>query len=124
MTDTFVPAGLRFIGLSAAELRAINPHLVPLIAHDRAGFGGGVFTLGLTTLLCLWCARPSRHLRQAVATAGLLSLSAALGVDMTVGYTDWWHLVPPAVVVALLLIGLALWRPAPTDDARLDHPAP
>ena len=116
LTDTFVPEDLEFIGLSASDLRAINPHLVPLIAHDRAGFGGGVFTLGLITLLCLWCARPSRHLRQAVATAGLLSLSAALGVHMTVGYTDRWHLVPPAVAAGLLVIGLALWRspPAPT----------
>ena len=114
VTDTFVPEDLEFIGLTAADLRAANPRLVPLIAHDRAGFGGGVFTLGLTTLLCLWCARPSRHLREAVATAGLLSLSAALGVHMTVGYTDQWHLVPPVVAGALLLVGLGLWRyPAP-----------
>jgi hypothetical protein len=110
VTDTFVPEDLDFIGLTAADLRAINPRLVSLIAHDRAGFGGAVFTLGLTTLLCLWCARPSRHLRQAVATAGVLSLSAALGVHMTVGYTDWWHLVPPVVAAVLLLIGLSLWR--------------
>ena len=110
VTDTFVPEDLEFIGLSADELRAINPRLVPLIAHDRAGFGGAVFILGLTTFLCLWFGRPSRHLRQAVATAGLLSLSAALGVHMTVGYTDWWHLVPPLVAASLLLIGLALWR--------------
>ena len=113
VTDTFVPEDLEFIGLTAADLRAINPRLVPLIAHDRAGFGGGVFTLGLTTLLCLWCAEPSRHLRQAVATAGLLSLTAALGVHMTVGYTDLWHLAPPVVAAALLLIGLALWRSRP-----------
>ena len=113
VTDTFVPEDLEFIGLSAADLRAINPRLVPLIAHDRAGFGGGVLTLGLTTLLCLWCAEPSRHLRQAVAIAGLLSLTAALGVHMTVGYTDLWHLAPPVVGAALLVVGLALWRSGP-----------
>ena len=32
---------------------------------------------------------------------------------MTVGYTDWSHLVPPVVAAALLLIGLALWRAGP-----------
>ena len=118
VTDTFVPEDLEFIGMSAEDLRAVNPRLVPLIAHDRAGFGGGVFTLGLTTLLCLWCGRPSRHLRQAVATAGLLSLSAALGVHMTVGYTDLWHLLAPVGAAALLLVGLALWRVTPSPAGR------
>src|SRR5947209_1158103 len=41
-TTVFVPTDLQFMGLSAADLRAINPHLIPLIAHDRAGFGGGL----------------------------------------------------------------------------------
>ena len=35
MTSVFVPQDLQFMGLSAADLQAINPHLVPLIAHDR-----------------------------------------------------------------------------------------
>ena len=39
MTCVFVPEDTAFIGLSAVELQAINPRLVPLIAHDRAGFG-------------------------------------------------------------------------------------
>ena len=87
--DTFVPEDLEFMKLSADQLRDINPRLVPLMAHDRAGFGGGVFTMGLTTFLCLWCAPPSRHLLQAVAIAGGISLSAALGVHAVVRYTDF-----------------------------------
>ncbi|MFN2506735.1 MAG: hypothetical protein ABR540_21395 [Acidimicrobiales bacterium] len=109
--DTFVPEDLEFIGLSADELRAANPRLVPLLAHDRAGFGGGVVTMGLTTMLCLWCARPSRHLHQAVAVAGAVSLSAALGVHFAVGYTDVWHLLPPLVAAASLVLGLAFQHP-------------
>ncbi|HEV2069254.1 MAG TPA: hypothetical protein VGR26_05635 [Acidimicrobiales bacterium] len=53
--DTFVPEDFEFMGLSAAELRALHPRLVPLLAHDRAGFGSGVLALGVTTTLCLWC---------------------------------------------------------------------
>jgi hypothetical protein len=109
--DTFVPEDLDFIGVDADRLAALNPRLVPLLAHDRAGFGGGVVTLGLTTLLCLWCARPSRHLHQAVALSGVASLSAALGVHFAVGYTDAWHLLPPAVATAALVVGLALHHP-------------
>jgi hypothetical protein len=36
-TFVFVPQDLEFMGMSAAELHSVNPHLVPLIAHDRAG---------------------------------------------------------------------------------------
>ena len=106
VTDTFVPEDLEFIGLSAAQLEAVNPRLVPLIAHDRAGFGGAVLTLGMATFLCLWCARPSRHLRQAVAAAGIVSVGAVFTVHATVGYTDWWHLLPTLVAAALLVSGL------------------
>src|SRR5262245_27726536 len=39
-TTVFVPQDLTYIGATSAALGAINPHLLPLIAHDRAGFGG------------------------------------------------------------------------------------
>ena len=110
VTETFVPEDLDFIGLSAAELQAVNPRLIPLIAHDRAGFGGGVLTLGLTTFMCLWCARPSRHLHQAIALAGAASLAAALGVHGVVGYMDFVHLVPAVGAAVMLVFGLVLVR--------------
>ena len=118
--DTFVPEDLEFIGLSAADLRAIDPRLVPLLAHDRAGFGGGVVTMGLTTMLCLWCGRPSRHLHQAVALAGAVSLGSALVVHVAVGYTDLWHLLPALAAAACLVTGLVLEHPgrAPTPPGE------
>ena len=114
VTDTFVPEDLEFMGISAGELSDMNPRLVPLMAHDRAGFGGGVLTMGLTTLLCLWCARPSRHLHQGVAIAGIVSLTAALTVHGAVGYTDLGHLVPALAAALTLVTGLSLgWPGAP-----------
>jgi hypothetical protein len=59
------------MGTTKAALDGINPHLVPLMAHDRAGFGGGVCATGVTTVLCLWCARPSRTLWQVLLFAWL-----------------------------------------------------
>lgn len=109
--DTFVPEDLKFMGVTADQLRDIDPHLVPLLAHDRAGFGGGVFTLGFTTMLCLWCARPSRHLHQAVALSGVAALTAALGVHFVVGYTDAWHLLPAATAAVFLVVGLVIHHP-------------
>lgn len=114
--DTFVPEDLEFIGLSASELQEVNPRLTSLLAHDRAGFGGGVLTMGLTTMICLWCGRPSRHLHQAVALAGLVPLGAALGVHFAVGYTDIWHLLAALAGVASLVLGLALEHPGLRDQ--------
>ena len=54
MTVVFVPEDLAYLGLSPMQLNALNVHLVPLIAHDRAGFGGGLACCGLTVLLIVW----------------------------------------------------------------------
>src|SRR5262249_55973511 len=40
MTEVFVPTDLTYMGMTHARLDSINPRLIPLIAHDRAGFGG------------------------------------------------------------------------------------
>ena len=65
MTSVFVPTDLEFMELCVGDLNALNPRLVPLIAHDRAGFGGGVCCCGLTMFLCIYCSGPSRSLWQA-----------------------------------------------------------
>jgi hypothetical protein len=122
--DTFVPEDLEFMDLTARQLHELNPRLVSLLAHDRAGFGGGVFTLGLTTMLCLWCARPSRHLHQAVALAGATSITAALGVHFLVGYTDLWHLLPAVAAAVSLAVGLAVHHPGvPLERSRGGRPS-
>jgi hypothetical protein len=113
--DTFVPEDLEFMGVTAAQLEQANPRLIPLLAHDRAGFGGGVVTMGLTTLLCLWCAGPSRSLHQAVALAGACSLGPAIYVHLAVGYTDLWHLVPALAALGCLVVGLVVEHPGVRD---------
>ncbi len=111
VTDVFVPADLAFIGLSADQLRAVNPRLVSLIAHDRVGFGGAVFTTGLTAFACLWHAPLSRALWETMLFAGTVSLGAAVGTHLFVGYLDLPHLAPPAAAIASLVTGLALTVP-------------
>lgn len=108
---TFVPEDLVFMGVTPEQLDAVNPRLVPLIAHDRAGFGGAVFTTGLITLGCLWFGKLSRPLWVAVAVAGTVSLSAAIGVHFLVRYVDLWHLAPTLAGAVSLVVGLALTVP-------------
>jgi hypothetical protein len=110
MTSVFVPEDLRFMGLRVADLHAINPRLVPLIAHDRAGFGGGIATTGLTVWLSVWCARPSRSLWQVLFLSGTAGFGAAIGVHFWIGYTDVVHLLPAFAGALLFLVGLMLSR--------------
>jgi len=112
MTSVFVPTDLQYMGVKVEELHALNPRLVPLIAHDRAGFGGGILTCGLLVLGCVWCATPSKALWQALAAAGSLGFGCALGVHFMVGYTDVLHLLPAVAGTGLFLLGLAFFRRA------------
>jgi hypothetical protein len=108
VTSVFVPQDLAYMGLSADDLHAINARLVPLIAHDRAGFGGGVCTLGVLMFFCVWCGTPSPNLWQAFGLSGLAAFATAIGVHPIIGYTDPVHLAPAVAGAALFLAGLAL----------------
>ena len=113
MTTVFVPEDLGFLGATAAELQAANPRLLPLIAHDRAGFGGALASNGLAVLLpALWGFRQgARWLWWALLAAGAPGFAAALGVHAAVGYLDAWHLAPAATAALLYLAALILSYP-------------
>ncbi len=111
MTQVFVPTDLAFLGMTRNQLDSINPRLIPLIAHDRAGFGGGVATAGLLLLTGVWCGTWSRALWQALQLAGIAGWSTAIGVHPVIGYTDAGHLAPAVLGAALFFVGLALARP-------------
>jgi hypothetical protein len=111
MTSVFVPSDLEFMGINSAELDAVNPRLIPLIAHDRAGFGGGIATAGFLTGVAIWFAEPCRSLWQALFIAGLAGWTAAIGIHPVIGYTDTLHLAPAVVGAVLYFLGLALVWP-------------
>lgn len=108
MTFVFVPQDLTFMKVAVEELQAINPNLVPLIAHDRAGFGGGICTCGVLVLFCVWCGRPSRNLWQVLFIAGTVGFATAIGVHPVVGYNDFVHLAPAAAGALMFAAGIAL----------------
>ena len=111
MTRVFVPQDLEFMRVSIAELDAANPRLVPLIAHDRAGFGGGILSAGLIVVACALFASPCRSLWQALGGAGTAGFGAAIGVHPAVGYTVWFHLAPAIAGALLFVVGLVLTAP-------------
>jgi hypothetical protein len=113
-TRVFVAEDLGFIGLTREALDAINLRLIPLIAHDRAGFGGGLATVGVLLLICGWYAPPSRAFHQAVVVAGSSGFGCAIGTHFVEGYLNPVHLAPAFIGAALfassILCEMAGWR--------------
>jgi hypothetical protein len=108
----FVPQDLVYLGLDRAALDLIDPRLVPLIAHDRAGFGGGLATTGLTVFFAVWCGRPSRAMWEALVIAGVAGFGAAIGVHGLIGYLDLSHVGPAIVGAVVFILGIVLSRPS------------
>lgn len=108
MTSVFVPQDLEFIGMSRAAIGDINPRLIPLIAHDRAGFGGALVSFGVAMFACVRYARLSSTLRRALAIAGVAGFATAVGVHPAIGYVSLVHLAPAVFAALLFAVGLAL----------------
>jgi hypothetical protein len=113
MTSVFVSEDLGFLGNTAATLRIANPHLVPLIAHDRAGMGGALVSAGLAVLLAaLWgFQRGNRWLWWMLLFTGTPATLATLAVHLVVGYTNLFHLAPVLALLVLFPVALALCYP-------------
>lgn len=119
----FVPQDLVYLGLDRAALNQIDPHLVPLIGHDRAGFGGGLAVTGLTVIGCVWRGRPSRSLWEALMIAGLAGFGAALWIHAVIGYLDLSHIGPAILGALVFLAGIVLsWRPMRLGQASGRRP--
>ena len=122
-TVVFVPQDFTYLGATAAQLNAINPHLIPLIAHDRAGFGGGLASCGLTVLLIVWKARPSRALWQALLLSGVTGFGCAIGVHYPMRYLIASHLAPAWAGAAVYAVGIVcLFRSRPATGIRATVP--
>jgi len=113
ITRVFVPEDLAYLCATPEMLDAINTRLIPLIAHDRAGFGGALVSDGLAVLLIsLWgIRRGARWIWWTLLLAGLPGFAAGIGIHYAVGYIDFWHLFPAFVALLFYLAGLVLTYP-------------
>jgi hypothetical protein len=113
VTRVFVPEDLEFMQTTAEVIRSANPRLLPMIAHDRATFGGMLVSTGLVLLLpALWGFRPcSAWLWWTQLAAVIPAYTAAIAVHWAVGYTDLFHLTPAYGGLLSFLLGMALSYP-------------
>lgn len=111
-TVVFVPQDITYFGFTPAQLNTINPRLIPLIAHDRAGFGGGLAATGLCVFFVMRNARLTRSLWQAVLLAGLTGFGCAIGIHYPMGYRSVSHLAPAWAGAIIYVVGIVCTRPA------------
>ena len=110
MSSVFVREDLAYIGLSYVEICGLAEPLVPIIAHDRAGFGGGLWSIGLTLILLVLHAPATRSFRQVMLLAGIAGFTMAIGVHFVIGYLDLRHLAPAFAGASIFLAGWTLMK--------------
>jgi len=118
-THVFVHEDLEFMRTTAQAIAAAGPRLVPLVAHDRASFGGMLFVCGLVFLMTsLWgFRRGEAWLWWTLLVAGLAGYGAALGVHYAVGYRSALHLAPAFAGLTLFASAMTLSYPYLTARA-------
>lgn len=86
----FVPQDLNYLQTTADSLLESKPSLLPLIAHDRAGFGGALFSQAIAILLtALWgIQQGDRWLWWTFLLGGIPGFAAAFGVHIAIGYKE------------------------------------
>jgi hypothetical protein len=107
MTTVFVPQDLQYMNITVCGIEKINNNLKPLIAHDRAAFGGGLATIGLLYFFIVWRSLPSISLWQIIALSMTIGFSSAILIHYAIGYTDFIHLLPAHFGAFMSLMGLA-----------------
>jgi hypothetical protein len=113
LTSVLIPSDQAYLGNSHAFFQSqLDGRLLRFIAHDRAGFGGALLSLGVGMLtMTLWGWREGeRATWWSVAVASALGFGAALAIHHHVGYTDVAHLLPIYLGIPLVGVALALSR--------------
>lgn len=113
VSKVFVSTDLSFLCMSPQMLDSISNNLIPVIAHDRAGFGSALISVGLLVLMIsLWGFRKGeRWIWNTLCLGALPAFIAGIGTHIYIGYTTFIHLLPVYFLVILYLLGLLLSYP-------------
>ena len=108
ITITFVKTDLEYLCITPSQINEFNRYLIPVISHDRAGFGGGLISVGLLVLMIsLWGFRQGdKWIWWTLLFGSLPAFTSAFAVHFMIGYNDFYHLLPPIIATILLIIGL------------------
>lgn len=113
VTSIFVSTDLTYICMTPEMLDEFNERLLPVLAHDRAGFGSALLSVGLLVLcLSLWGSQQgNRWVWWTYLIGGLPAFWAGIYIHFSIGYTTFIHLLPAYFALFLYLVGLTLTYP-------------
>ncbi|OEH94410.1 dihydroorotate dehydrogenase [Bacillus solimangrovi] len=108
VTSVFVPTDLLYICMSIDQLQSFNENLLSLIAHDRAGFGSALLSVGLLVLMiALWgYQQGNKWVWWTFFIGGLPAFITAIYVHFAIGYTTFIHLLPAYFAFIVYICGL------------------
>lgn len=109
-TSVFVDTDLQYICMTPEQMNALNEKLIPVIAHDRAGFGSALLSVGLLVLtLALWGFHEgATWMWRTFLFGGIPAFTTGILTHLYIGYTDFIHLLPAYFALALYVAGLWL----------------
>lgn len=112
-SHVFVPSDLTYLCLTPEALNTFNDKLIPVIAHDRAGFGSALLSVGLLVLmLALWGIREGeRWVWLTFAIGAIPAFAAGILTHFFIKYTDFIHLLPAYFALLLYVIGVVAAAP-------------
>lgn len=112
-THVFVPTDLTYLCLTPDMLNEFNDRLIPVIAHDRAGFGSALISVGLLVLmLALWGIREGERWVWWTFTLGAIpAFLSGIITHFVISYTDFVHLLPAYFAIVLYLVGVICTAP-------------
>ena len=112
VNGVFVQTDIAYICMSPEQIAAINERLITVIAHDRAGLGSALISVGLLVLmLALWGFQEGqRWVWYTFLFGGLPAFGAAIIIHYVIGYTSFIHILPAYVALVLFASGLIMSR--------------
>ncbi|MGG0718424.1 dihydroorotate dehydrogenase [Robertmurraya massiliosenegalensis] len=112
ITNVFVPTDILYICMTPEQLHDITSKLIPVIAHDRAGFGGALISVGLLVFtLSLWgFHQGEKWVWYTFLFGGIPAFAAGIATHFVIGYTTFIHLLPAYFALFLFIVGLFLSR--------------
>ncbi|MFD1738963.1 dihydroorotate dehydrogenase [Bacillus salitolerans] len=107
VTTVFVPTDISYLCITPEALNEYNQRLIPVIAHDRAGFGSALVSVGaLVLMISLWGIRQGEKWIWWTLTLGAIpAFLSGLITHYVIGYTDFGHLQPAYFALLLYVIG-------------------
>ncbi|WP_010284453.1 dihydroorotate dehydrogenase [Bacillus timonensis] len=110
ITNVFVPTDILYICMPPEMLDLFNDKLISVIAHDRAGFGSALLSVGLIVLtISLWgFQQGNKWIWWTLLIGGLPAFFAGIWIHFAIGYTTFIHLLPAYFALCLFFIGLIL----------------